>query len=136
ADDRAAAAAAEVRVGGVLVVEGRFDVGVGGGERAARVRRRPGEQALAAVPAVVDPGAADDAGEGAGREVDLLAEALADVADHHVAAEAVEGEAERVAQAGAPDRGRAGRVQLEAEDLAELAQPLSRYDRRCASSGP
>ena len=122
ADDRAAAVAAEVGVRRVRIVEGWWDEGVGGRRRAPGAGRRTRQQALLAVPAVVGVGAAGNAREGAWSEVDLLARVQADVADRHVAGEAVEGEAEGVAQAGAPDRGcRRGRVRVEAEDLAELA---------------
>ena len=102
ADDRAAVRGVATGVD-VRVVEdgfgeaGRFALPRG------QVVGRPGDEALAAVPALVRAIAADPAVRQARREVDLLARALADVADHQVAGQAVEGEAERVAQAVAPD---------------------------------
>ena len=62
-------------------------------------RSRAGRRPLEAVPAVV--GVLADARRG--REVDLLAFVLADVADPEVAGLAIEGEAEGVAQPEAPD---------------------------------
>src|SRR5690606_33165659 len=78
-------------------------------------------------------------------EVDLLDRVLADVADVEVAGQAVEAEAPRVAQAERPDLvpdvrvvherigrrdDRAGRVDVEAEDLAEQRVPTLGVARR------
>src|SRR6478609_1912733 len=83
------------------VVEDRF--GEAARRPARRLRVRIGDESLATVPAVVGADATDGPGGGTGREVDLLARFLADVANHHVAVDPVEGEAPRVAQAVGPD---------------------------------
>ena len=112
--------------------------------RQAAGGRLVAEAALHVVPAVVEPAHA-------GRlEVDLLARALSDVADEHVAGRAVEREAPRVPQAVGPDlparardahervggrdRVRPGRVDVEAELLAEhLGQVLGVLARVAAA---
>ena len=97
--------------------------------RGARVRvGRRQDLALVAAPPEVQ--AAAPAG-GRGREVDLLAVALADVRDREVAGRAIEREAPRVAQPVRPDRvaervvgrdgvgARRGAARVDAQDLAE-----------------
>jgi hypothetical protein len=114
----------------VAVVEDGVDEGAGGVGAFALAGREvvaeAGAEALAAVPAVVGTLAADDPGERAAGEVDLLVQALADVADQHVAAQRVEGEAVRVAEAEAPDfrRDWSRIVRIDPQDL---PQPVGRF---------
>ena len=133
ADDRAAKGGAAARIF-VRVVEDRFGEAARG--RARRRWIRVGDEALAAVPAVVGAGAADDSGRRARGDVDLLAGVLPDVGDHHVARRPIEGEAPGIAQPVGPDlvaacrrgegiagRDRVGRdlarMRVDAEDLAQ-----------------
>ncbi len=111
--------AADHRRVAVAVAEDEHGRREAGGRAAARAE---GDVALAGGPAEVA------ARSGAGRHaVDLLLRALADVADQHVAGDAVEREAPRVAQAEGPHGGRrAGRARVEAQDLAQPAAGVLR----------
>ena len=115
----------------VGVGEDRVDVAAEGRRRALGVAGRARFEALEAVPAVV--GAFAEARRGG--EVDLLPGALADVADPEVAGEAVEGEAEGIAQAEAPDFG--GGDSARGGEPQDLAEPLVGFWALwCSSSAP
>ncbi len=132
----------------VAVVEDR--IGERAGARALRCGRREGDQALATVPAEVQPPARG----GAAHEVDLLSRVLTDVADQQRSGDPVEAEAPRIAEAVAPDlicacaarervagRDRVGgsgaaRVGVDPQQLAEQRLPVLAVLQRVAGTTP
>jgi len=115
------------------IVEDRF------GEAACpgtgRTRFGVGDEALAAVPAVVAALTADHPRGRARGDVDLLTGVLPNVGDHHRPADAVKGETPGIPQSVAPDLRFRARARFEAEDLAEQAAEVLPAFERIAATG-